>query len=61
MTQPFRCPQCGYRNYVTADDLDRERIEASKAMRSMERRRIRYNFWAKICGRKPLPSVEKGK
>lgn len=25
MTHMFQCPQCGYRNYVTYEDLDRER------------------------------------
>lgn len=33
---PFKCPNCGYRNYLTRKDLDRESREADKAMESLE-------------------------
>ncbi len=28
MTQLFKCPKCGYKNYVTREDLDAARVRA---------------------------------
>jgi hypothetical protein len=33
MSQLFQCPQCGYRNYITAEDLDERRFEITQRMR----------------------------
>lgn len=42
---PFDCPKCGYRNYITREDLDREHIEAVRIARGWRRRARRSAFW----------------
>lgn len=57
MNRLFRCPECGYKNYVTRADLDAEREGLKKPVRSFDSTFSAVTVLMEMFGVKRKPPV----